>query len=208
MKLRLPPVYPITDKLLARKTSHLAILKELARGGASFVQIRDKQTPLPELLPDLDRCVEFAAAHGIALIVNDRCDLALICGADGVHLGQDDLPPDAARSVLGRRKIIGFSTHSGAQLRRASGLAADYLAFGPVFPTSTKRNASAVVGLRALARVCRDSSRPVVAIGGITLDRVRPALEAGAAAVAVISDLMCAPGIARRMEMFLRAARG
>jgi len=208
MRFTLPPVYPVTDKKLANRTSHLSILKELVRGGARLVQLRDKNTPLPELLPDLRRCVEFAAGKGVLLIVNDRCDLALSAGAAGVHLGQEDLPPEAARAILGSRKIIGFSAHSLAQVRNSRSLPIQYIGFGPVYATSTKPDAEAAVGLRALARACRESSVPVAAIGGIGLERVREVLQAGAASVAVISALMQAEDIARQMERFLEIATG
>jgi thiamine-phosphate pyrophosphorylase len=207
MKFVLPRVYPITDKKLARRTSHLSILRELVRGGARIVQIRDKDTPLAELLPDVKRCVEFARTHGTTLIVNDRCDLALAASAAGVHLGQEDLPPEAARAILGPDRIIGLSTHSLSQVRKARGCPIQYIGFGPVYPTSTKRDASPATGVRALARACEASLLPVVAIGGIRLERVREVLEAGAAGVAVISALMEADNIAREMERFLSRAR-
>jgi len=206
MRLKLPPVYPITDKMLSGKPDHLTILKELVRGGATLVQVRDKCTPAAELLSDLRRCAEFASKHDVMLLVNDRCDLVLCCEADGVHLGQGDLPPDAARSVLGRTKVIGYSTHNLPQVRRALRLPLDYIGYGPVFATSTKENPSPVVGLDGLRRACRHSSKPVVAIGGIGLEQVRDVLNAGAASVAVISALMKAPNLARRMEQFLKQA--
>jgi thiamine-phosphate pyrophosphorylase len=208
MKFTLPPIYPITDKALAHKTTHLSILKELVRGGAQLVQIRDKATPVKELLNDLRQCVEFARLKGAALIVNDRCDLALSCGAMGVHLGQDDLPPVAARAVLGRKQIIGVSTHSLSQVRRSCALPVQYIGFGPVYGTLTKAKTAPVVGLRRLAQACRASSMPVVAIGGIGLEQVRQVLDAGAASAAVISALMGAKDLAREMERFLQKARG
>ncbi len=207
MKIALPPIYPITDKELARKGSHFSILKELVCGGAQFVQIRDKSTAIPELLKDLRQCVEFARLEGVTLIVNDRCDLALSCGAMGVHLGQDDLPPAAARAILGRQGIIGFSTHSLSQVRKSSMLPVQYIGFGPVYGTRTKAGTSPVVGLRRLANACRASSMPVVAIGGIGINQVRQVLDAGAASAAVISALMKAKDIAREMERFLEKAR-
>ncbi len=167
MKLQIPPVYPITDKRLAGSDSHLAILRELVRGGAAWVQIRDKVTPAGELLQDLRRCVEFARRRGVVLIVNDRCDLALSCGADGVHLGQDDLPPAAARSLLGTGAILGFSTHNLRQAAGAARCPIDYLGFGPIFDTATKESRWPATGLQRLRRVCLRSALPVVAIGGI-----------------------------------------
>ena len=207
MKIALPPIYPITDKELARKGSHLSILKELVRGGAQFVQIRDKSTAIRELLRDLRQCVEFAGLREVTLIVNDRCDLALSCGAMGVHLGQDDLPPAAARAILGTQQIIGFSTHSLSQVRKSSGLPIQYIGFGPVYGTLTKAATGPIVGLRRLANACRASSMPVVAIGGIGIDQVRQVLDAGAASAAVISALMKAKDLAREMERFLEKAR-
>jgi len=208
MKFALPPIYPITDKKLANRTRHLSILKDLVRGGARLVQIRDKDTPLPELLPDMMRCAEFALIKGVTLIVNDRCDLVLASAAAGVHLGQEDLPPEAARNILGPERVIGFSTHSPAQVRKCRGLPIQYIGFGPVYATSTKRDASSATGLRALAQACAASPFPVAAIGGIGLERVREILEAGAASAAVISALMKAKDIAREMERFLERARG
>lgn len=207
MRFRLPPIYPITDKRLAGKSSHLEIVRELVRGGATLIQVRDKETPLGELLDDLRRCVEFAARFDARIIVNDRCDLALLSGAAGAHLGQEDLPPHSARLVLGRNAILGFSTHSLVQVKRGTGLPVHYLAFGPVFATSSKPDHSPVVGLALLQKACRLSTKPVVAIGGIALEHIGPVLETGAASAAVISAIMKAKNLARRMEQLLKAAR-
>jgi thiamine-phosphate pyrophosphorylase len=207
VEFRLPRIYPITDKGLSRKPSHFAIIRELIRGGATLLQVRDKLTPVRELLPDLRRCVEYARERGVVVIVNDRCDLVLCSGADGVHLGQNDIPPLAARKVLGARHVIGFSTHSLAQVRQGGSLGVQYLGFGPVYGTSTKPGADPVTGISALRRACRLSRRPVVAIGGITLDTVPEVLGAGASSAAVISALMTAKSLAHQMEAFRRAAR-
>lgn len=205
-RFRLPPIYPITDKCLSGKSSHLAIVRELVRGGATLIQIRDKESPVRELLNDIRRCVEIAAGFGVQIIVNDRCDLALLGGAAGVHLGQDDLPPGAARAVLGRDAVLGLSTHTPAQVRQSNHLPVQYIGFGPIFATSTKPGHSPVVGLAALRQACRQSIRPVVAIGGITLEQIPRVLEAGAASAAVISTLLQSRNIARRMEQLLKAA--
>ena len=206
-QLFLPPIYPITDKRMARSRDHLSILKELVRGGARIVQIRDKLTPAAELLRDIRQCVDFASNKKVTLILNDRCDLVLCSGVSGVHLGQDDLPPEPARFLLGEKSIIGFSTHSIQQVRKASAMPVQYIGFGPVFPTSSKEDPSPVVGLTRLRHACRQSSLPVVAIGGIGLKQVRAVLDAGAASAAVVSALMKSGKIARRMEDFLEAAR-
>lgn len=206
MKIRFAPIYPITDKRMSGKPTHLAIVRELVRGGASIVQIRDKETAVGELLLDVRRCVELAAGFGVRIIVNDRCDLALLSGAAGVHLGQHDLPAAAARRILGRRALLGVSTHSPAQVRQANLMPVQYIGFGPIFATSSKPNHAPVVGLEALRQACRQSTMPVVAIGGIGPGQIREVLEAGAASVAVISSLMKSKSIARRMEELLKAA--
>jgi thiamine-phosphate pyrophosphorylase len=207
MKVRLPPVYPITDKRLSGFVSHLQILKELVRGGATLVQIRDKETPLDELLSDLRHCVEFAREREVILIVNDRCDLALCCGAHGVHLGQDDLPAKAARALMGRGRIIGLSTHNLRQMRAAARLAIDYIGYGPVYTTSTKDAPSPLVGVRGLRTACLTARWPVVAIGGIKAGRIREVLDAGATSAAVISAAMAGGRIARNMDALLSEAR-
>jgi len=207
MRLRLPPVYPITDKRMSGLNSHLQILKELVRGGATLAQIRDKETSIDELLADLRRCVEFAGERGVELIVNDRCDLALCCGAHGVHLGQEDLPAEAARALVGRRRIIGLSTHNLRQVHASARLPIDYIGFGPVYPTSTKDAVSPVVGVRRLRAACGAAVWPVVAIGGIDEGRIREVLEAGATSAAVISSAMAGGRVARNMEALLNEAR-
>ncbi len=203
---RLPKIYPITDKALACATSHLAIVKELVRGGARLVQVRDKQTPARELLLDLKRCAEFCDRNGVLLIVDDRCDLALSAGAAGVHLGQDDLSPLDARRILGPDFVIGHSTHNDSQIRSASKLPIDYVGFGPVYQTSTKAQPSPVTGISGLARACRLSTHPVVAIGGIGGRQIPEVLAAGAASAAIISALMGHGDIANAMARLLRIA--
>jgi thiamine-phosphate pyrophosphorylase len=207
-RLKIPPVYPITDKPLARRATHYSILRELVRGGATWVQVRDKSTPAGELLRDLERCSDFALTRGIRLIIDDRCDLVMCAAAAGVHLGQTDLPPRAARRLLGRERLIGYSTHTLSQVRASLREPVDYIGYGPVFATSTKTGADPVVGLDGLARACKVAGRPVVAIGGIGAGKVRLVLEAGAASAAVIAGLMCAPDISRQMEILLREAMG
>jgi thiamine-phosphate pyrophosphorylase len=208
MKFELPRIYPITDKRLARKGSHLAILKELKLGGARFVQIRDKDTPPRELLRDLERCRKYAEEHSMTLILNDRSDLVLAAGLMGVHLGQEDLPPEAARALIGKKRIIGYSTHTPAQARLSRSLPVNYIGFGPVYETGTKTGAAPATGLKKLAQVCRTVTTPVVAIGGIGLEEIRSVLEAGAASAAVISAIMAAENIAKQTELFLKTAYG
>ena len=143
------------------------------------------------------------------MIINDRVDVAIAAGADGVHLGQDDLPPGRVRSLVGPDRIIGFSTHTLEQASAANSLPIDYIAIGPMFETSTKEKPDPVVGLDLLRAIKQQASKPLVAIGGITLERARSVIEAGADSVAVISDLYstCDP-TARAREFFRRLRKG
>jgi thiamine-phosphate pyrophosphorylase len=140
---------------------------------------------------------------GVQIIINDRVDIAIAVKADGVHLGQDDLPPDQARRLLGESRVIGFSTHVVSQALAADAAAIDYLAIGPIFQTSTKDNPDAIVGLETVTEVRRLVSTPLVGIGGITLQTARAVIDAGADSVAVISDLLSAGDITERTRRFI-----
>ncbi|MFL6230327.1 MAG: thiamine phosphate synthase [Pyrinomonadaceae bacterium] len=205
MKFNLPKLYAITDARLSG-LSHAEQVARLAEGGATLVQLREKHASPREFYREAEAALGVARARGVRLVINDRADIALALGADGVHLGQDDLPPEAARRLLGDEFIIGYSTHDLAQVALAARLGVDYVAFGPVFATRTKERPDPTVGLELLARAraALPSSIPLVAIGGITRETARAALDAGADAVAVISALVSAPGeIARRTREFL-----
>jgi thiamine-phosphate pyrophosphorylase len=160
-------------------------------GGAAVIQARLKHTAdapaLRWLGPLSKRCV----AAGVQLIVNDRVDLALLCDADGVHLGDDDLPVDVARRVLGER-LIGRTARNEQAIAEAASMGADYVGVGPIFSTQTKVIATPPLELQALASLCRSAALPVVAIGGIDLMTVRPVLACGAHAVAIASDFLLA----------------
>jgi thiamine-phosphate pyrophosphorylase len=179
------------------------LAEALFAGGARLVQVRNKKAGVREFLSQVERILSFAPSDG-RVIVNDRVDVALLAGAAGVHLGQTDLPPAAARQILGSGRIIGFSTHNLEQAKGADSLPVDYIAVGPVFATSTKDNPDPVVGIEKLAIICRAVKKPVVAIGGITLDNAKAALSAGAASVAVIRDLLAHEDVAQRTRMFER----
>ena len=202
--MNLPKLYPITDARLTG-LSHAEQVERLRDGGARFIQLREKHLSPREFYDAADEAITVARERGVRLIVNDRADIALAIGADGVHLGQDDLDPAAARRLLGDRFIIGYSTHTVAQAIEAARLPIDYIALGPIFPTRTKENPDPVVGLEALRRV-RDAIDPsvaLVAIGGITRDTAPAALAAGADSVALISALLAAPDkIASRTKEF------
>jgi thiamine-phosphate pyrophosphorylase len=163
------------------------------RGGVRLLQFRAKSMPGDAFLATASALVQLAHRHQARLIVNDRADIARLAGADGVHVGQDDLPPAAVRRITGDVSIVGLSTHTTAQLDRAVLEPISYVAIGPVFGTATKATGYEKVGLdmvRAAAHRAAGRGLPVVAIGGITLDNAVSALEAGAASVAIISDLL------------------
>lgn len=189
-------LYAIVDPLDTGRDP-LDLARAMLDGGARLLQLRLKSTPTGAFLATAERLRELTAAAGATFIVNDRADVARACGADGVHVGQDDLPIEAARAVLGTAPIIGFSTHSETQLAAARARGADYLAFGPIFATTSKHQADPVVGLERLRTVRGLTNGTLVAIGGITAATAPAALAAGADAVAVIAALVRAPDVAR-----------
>lgn len=199
-RLVLPKIYPITDTRISG-LSHIEQVKRLIDGGATLIQIREKSAPSGEFYDAALQCVAYARERGVRMIINDRVDIAMATGADGVHLGQDDLSPGHARRLLGPDAIIGYSTHSIEQARTAIALPVDYIAIGPVFGTTTKDDADAVVGVvgvRAVRAAITDF--PLVAIGGISADTAKEVLDAGADSVAIISDILKEPArIADRM---------
>ena len=185
--MQLPRVYPITDTQISG-LSHADQVRLLADGGATFVQLREKNLPALNFYREAQAAAEIS---GVRIIINDRADVALAVKAAGVHLGQDDLPPEAARTVLGDEAIIGYSTHNIAQAQAAASLPVDYIAIGPIFRTATKANPDPEVGLdglRAVRNAIGDIS--LVAIGGITPENASAVIEAGADSVAVISGLL------------------
>jgi thiamine-phosphate diphosphorylase len=188
--LRLPPLYPIVNVAGAADGERaLALALELAEAGCSLIQVRAKSLGAGAMTSLAARMVDALRASGAALIVNDRADVAAASGAAGVHVGDEDLPVAAARRVVGPAALVGFSTHSVEEAARASSCGADYLGFGPVFESPTKAGIREARGLQLLARACRATSLPVVAIGGVTVETAVECWRAGAASVAVISDI-------------------
>lgn len=183
-------VYPITDTQLSG-VSHADQVSLLADGGATFVQLREKNLPALDFYNEAKAALTVARQRGVTLIINDRVDVALALGAPGVHLGQDDLPPEAARKLLGDDAIIGYSTHTVSQAISAASLPVDYIAIGPIFQTSSKANPDPVVGLDGL-RAVRKAIGDVrlVAIGGISQENAASVIDGGADSVAVISALL------------------
>jgi thiamine-phosphate pyrophosphorylase len=189
----LPKVYPITDSSISGLAPAEQV-RRLTEGGARFIQFREKDASGHDFYRDALAALDAARESGAKLIVNDRVDIALTIGADGVHLGQDDLPPESARAILGQNAIIGFSTHNLEQVRAAAKLPIDYIAIGPIFPTTSKVDPDDVVGLEMLSRCRREVPHlPIVAIGGINAANIVEVLAAGADSAAVISSLLSAP---------------
>jgi thiamine-phosphate pyrophosphorylase len=207
MKFSLPRIYPITDIAISG-LSHTEQVKRLIDGGATFIQLRDKHSAPRDFLGDAEAALTVARRNNSRIIINDRVDIAKAVDADGVHLGQSDMPVAAARDLLGPQAIIGFSTHNLVQAEVAVTFSADYVAFGPIFDTRTKRDHEPVVGLNRL-REAKSllGDLPLVAIGGITEANSRRAFDAGADSVAVISDLLKDPSkIAEKLKRMLAAA--
>ncbi|HXE76146.1 MAG TPA: thiamine phosphate synthase [Candidatus Xenobia bacterium] len=204
MSRALPRFYAILDPALRPEVPATELARLLVRAGVRLVQLRAKTLNSGELL-GLARGLLATLPPSCRLIINDRADVAVLAGAAGVHVGQDDLPARAARQVVGPEGIVGFSTHSIAQLEAAGAAPVDYLAFGPVFATSTKPDHEPVVGLEGLREAHRRTARPLVAIGGITAENAAQVIEAGANSVAVIGGWMTAEDIPGRLEAFRRA---
>lgn len=207
MNLDLPKIYPITDARLTG-LSHAEQVARLIAGGAKFVQLREKHASPRDFYEAARAVLEIARPKSVRIIINDRVDIALALKADGVHLGQDDLPPEKAREMLGEKAIIGFSTHSVGQAVDAVRRPIDYVAIGPVFATRTKENPDAVVGLAGVEKVhAALGDFPLVAIGGIGADAAREVFDAGADSLAIINSILFPPenieDNLRRFESFL-----
>jgi thiamine-phosphate pyrophosphorylase len=201
--VRLPsPLYAILDRSVARGRDLPGLLEAVLAGGCRLVQLREKTMPLDELLPLARSLTRRCREVGALLIVNDRADLALAAGADGLHVGQDDLPARRARALLPPGMILGVSTHDPEQARRAVADGADYVAVGSIFPTTTKAGFQ-LVGPELIRRVRPEVPVPLVAIGGITAENAPAVLAAGADAVAVISALCAASDPAAATRAFL-----
>lgn len=194
----------ITDAGLAGGRDHVAVAAAALAGGADMIQLRDKTGSLRDLLPQARAIRALCRSRGAIFIVNDRVDLALAADADGAHVGQEDLPAESARRLLGPDRILGVSTHNLAQAEAARRIGADYVGFGPLFPTGTKDTGYAPRGPEALRGIHRAVTLPILAIGGITLENVSTVIEAGATAPAVISAVVAAPDIAAAAAAFRR----
>jgi thiamine-phosphate pyrophosphorylase len=205
MSLVFPALYAIitADR---QRGGPLEWARLLAAAGVKVIQYRDKESS-PRLIFAAS-CALAAASResGFRLVLNDRPDIALLSGAGGVHVGQEDLPVEQARRICGTSLWIGVSTHTLEQVQQAGETSADYVAVGPVFPTATKKNPDPVVGLDFVRRARAMTSKPLVAIGGITAERAAEVFRAGADCIAVSSDLLRAKDPAKRAGEYLKAA--
>jgi thiamine-phosphate pyrophosphorylase len=198
-----PQIYPLIDTAVCVRAGvePLALARDCLRGGARVLQLRVKEESSAAFLALAEEIVEAAHGAGALVIVNDRADIARLSGADGVHVGQTDLPVDAVRAILGPAAIVGVSTHDREQVDRALESSATYVAVGPIFSTTTKETGYEARGLDLIGYGA-GRGRPVVAIGGITLARADAVADAGAWGLAVISDLLADGDAAGRVRDF------
>jgi thiamine-phosphate pyrophosphorylase len=201
-RLVLPRLYVILDAALLT-VPETECAQRLAAAGVRLLQYRNKGASARELFESSKRLSSLLISQGVTFVVNDRTDVAWAAGASGVHCGQEDLGAEAARSVIGAGKLLGVSTHTLEQFEQAAASSADYLAVGPVFATSTKANPDPVVGIELIRRVRLLTDKPIVAIGGITLERAAEVIQAGANSVAVISDILLAPNPGQRARQYV-----
>jgi thiamine-phosphate pyrophosphorylase len=200
-----PPLYAILDPSLI-STPILPLAENLAGAGVRLLQLRDKRASGGKMLAQSRELAAALGPRGVRFLVNDRPDVAVLAGS-GVHVGQDDLPAEDARRIVGPGAWVGVSTHNIEQFREASATSADYIAVGPIFPTASKENPDPVVGLALLREVRGLTSKPIVAIGGITVETAADVFRAGADSIAVIRDLLAAQDPAARAREYLAVAK-
>jgi thiamine-phosphate pyrophosphorylase len=206
---RLPPLNAIVDAETADRAGWpiVDLATAYLNGGAAFLQFRAKTMASGPFLETAATIAQLTREAGGILIVNDRADIARLADADGVHVGQDDLAPGAVRTIVGDDKLVGLSTHTPGQIETAVREPVDYLAVGPVFTTATKQTGYSAIGLeqvRGAALAAQGAGLPLVAIGGITLERAREVIDAGAASVAVVSDLITTGDPEGRVRAYVR----
>lgn len=196
------PLYAILDPTQTKRRPPVAILSALLAGGAGIIQLRAKEMPPNEFFQLAKEIRDETRSSGCLFIVNDRVDIALASEADGVHLGQDDLPLSVARKLMGK-KIIGISTHDLVQALEAEKGGADYIGFGPIFGTATKQTGYSTRGLAMLREIRQAVKIPIVAIGGVTEENITQVWQAGADSAAMIGDLMAAADVAEKVRRIL-----
>ena len=202
-----PKVYAIMDSALL-KTTELACAEILAQAGVELIQYRNKSATSRQLFEVSQLLSNFLSARSVRFIVNDRADIAALVRATGVHVGQQDLGVEAARDICGQDCWVGVSTHTLEQVRRAAETSADYIAVGPIFATATKLHPDPVVGIDFIREARRLTQKPIVAIGGITAERVEEVLDAGADSLAVAGDLLNSDSPGNRAREYLDRIAG
>ena len=202
MRLVLPRLYVILDAALLNIPAK-ECAKNLVDAGVRLIQYRNKRASGRELFEISRELAEVLNPLGVQLIVNDRADVAALAGASGVHVGQDDLGVEQARRVMGEGKWVGVSTHNAGQFGNALETSAQYIAVGPVFATGSKENPDPVVGVRFVREARAMTDKPIVAIGGITLERAAEVIEAGADSMAIISDILGAENVVKRARQYV-----
>ena len=200
-----PALYAILDPEVA-PLPLVALAGTLLDAGVQLMQLRDKRGSAAQLYSQAKQLQALSSARGGRFLVNDRPDIAAMTGCGGVHVGQQDLPPEEARRICGPTLWVGVSTHNLEQLREADLTSVDYIAVGPIFPTATKENPDPVVGLGFLRAARELTRKPLVAIGGIAIESAAEVFRAGADSVAVIRDLLAAPDPGERAREYLAVA--
>jgi thiamine-phosphate pyrophosphorylase len=198
-------LHVLTDFFFQQRFPHEEVARRAVAGGADTIQFRQKHGTLRHKLYSAQRTAEVCHAAGVPLVIDDHLELLLATEAAGLHLGQTDLPVDTARRLLGPNRIVGATANTLEQALEAEAAGASYIGFGPVFQTRSKGNPAPVRGIDGLAEVCRAVSIPVIAIAGITIERVAQVLAAGAHGVAVMTAISCAPNIAEAAWRFREA---
>ncbi|MBI5234196.1 MAG: thiamine phosphate synthase [Deltaproteobacteria bacterium] len=191
-------LYPIIDTMYVKPNGIEGTASAILGAGVEVIQLRAKLLSTKEYISLARLLRTLANQHKALFIVNDRVDIALVSNADGVHLGQDDMPVSEARTLLGHEKIIGLSTHNLKEVEEANALSPDYISFGPIFPTRTKKNAQPAVGIKGLIEAKKRTNIPIVAIGGIPEKDCPALIKAGATAISMVSEILLAPDIAAK----------
>ncbi|MGA3280757.1 MAG: thiamine phosphate synthase [Smithella sp.] len=196
-------VYLVTDRGLCGGRPLEEIVIQALKGGISFVQLREKEISTRSFVEEAGRIKELLAPYKVPLIINDRVDVAVACGAEGVHIGQDDMPYEIVRKIMGEKAIIGLSVETWEDVVASQKLDVSYIGISPVFATPTKTDTKGAWGLEGLARIKAFSRHPLVAIGGINESNVREIVMAGAQCIAVVSAICASPdpeAVARRIN--------
>ncbi len=201
-RLVLPRLYVILDAALLT-VPEAECAQELATAGVRLLQYRNKGASARELFESSKKLASLLSLQGVSFVVNDRPDVAALTGANGVHVGQQDLGVEETRRVVGTEKLVGVSTHNLEEFQNAAASSADYIAVGPIFATGTKSNTDPAVGTEFIRKVRLLTDKPIVAIGGVTLQRAPEIIGAGADSVAVISDILGAPEPAARARQYI-----